>query len=391
MLKCASLYTLEIDNHVQALYEIREQLKQKIALMKSTIGVVMCHPEFISSGVLEYICENIPFDLVGITTSSQAVNGKIGETILTVFVMTSDDIQFITGVTDSLIVDVDKPVRTAYEEVMKGISEVPTLALLFPPFTPHSGDSYIRAMGKITPRTALFGALSIDDTATFKNSKTIYKGKTFECEMAFVLCVGNINPRFLLSTVSNNADMSQSIPVTKANGKYVYEIDGTNAFEYFVDIGLIDRRGSLGSFQFIPIKVEMMKRNDKSGVPVIRGLDYFMENGTAVFHGDVEEGANITILKCDVNDILFTANHTIRQMNKLQNINGAMIFPCAVRHSTLASVNTPTLELQTALSEINPQIPFMMGYSGGEICPTSFYDGIPVNRYHSYSLIIMVV
>jgi hypothetical protein len=51
----------------------------------------------------------------------------------------------------------------------------------------------------------------------------------------------------------------------------------------------------------------------------------------------------------------------------------------------------PLVELQTALSTIRPDIPFMIGYAGGEICPTSIKNGIPANRFHNYSLVALVV
>jgi len=48
-------------------------------------------------------------------------------------------------------------------------------------------------------------------------------------------------------------------------------------------------------------------------------------------------------------------------------------------------------ELQIAKDTINPDIPFMMGYAGGEFCPTSVKNGVPTNRFHNDSLIILVV
>jgi len=391
MLKCASLYTLEVDNHEIALNEINEQLDTKIDLLDHTVGIIMCNPEFIASGVFKTICDNLPFDLTGVTTSSQAVNDATDEIILTVFVMTSDDVRFVTGITEGLIDNVDGPVSRAYEKAAGAIPETPKLAIVFPPFMPHGGDTYVRAMEKVSPKTAVFGTLSIDDTATFKSCKTIYNGESHECEMSFVLCYGNINPRFLIATVSDSTAISPKIPITKATGKYAYEINNMNAFEYFTSMGLVERKGAAGSFQFFPIKVDLINREDYDGVPVILGLGYFTDDGAAVFYGDIENGSAITIMKCDVDDILLTTSDTIKQLNEMQNVNGALLFPCAVRRSALLGANKASLELENARAEINPEIPFMVGYAGGEICPTSSNDGIPTNRFHNYSLIILVI
>ena len=115
MLKCASAYTYEIDDPEAAFKEIKAQLDEKITLLEHTVGIIMCHPEFVGSGVLKHISEQLPFDSAGATTSSQAVNGEAGELILTIFVMTSDDVWFRTGVTGDLSEHIDAPVKAAFE------------------------------------------------------------------------------------------------------------------------------------------------------------------------------------------------------------------------------------------------------------------------------------
>ena len=102
MLKCASVFTYEIDNPEAALKEIKTQLAEKITFLDNTVGIIMCNPEFTESAVLKHICEGLPFDVAGITTASQAVNDEAGDMILTIFVMTSDDVWFKSGITDGI-------------------------------------------------------------------------------------------------------------------------------------------------------------------------------------------------------------------------------------------------------------------------------------------------
>ena len=390
-MECASVFTFEADRPEIALSEIQKQLAEKIILSKNTVGIVMCHPEFIATGVLKHVCENLPFDLAGITTSSQAVNGMYGYIILTIFVMTSDDVSFVTGVTEGLAKGVEGPTRVAYEKSIEGISGDPKLAVIFPPFMPHDGDSYVRAMEKAMPGAPIFGTLSIDDTATFNECETIFNGTSYKCEMPFIIFYGNIKPRFLIATVSDSPALSSKIAVTKSSGKYVYEINNMNAFEFFSSIGLVDKKGHAGSFQFFPFKVNLPNRNVIDDVPVIRGLGYFTEEGAAVFYGDVEEGSTLSIIPCDVNDILVTTTQTIGQLNEMQNVNGALLFPCSVRRAALQGVGKASEELQSVMKGIKPEIPHLMGYAGGEICPVSFVDGVPENRFHNYSLVILIV
>ena len=95
--------------------------------------------------------------------------------------------------------------------------------------------------------------------------------------------------------------------------------------------------------------------------------------------------------KFDSDDILSTSLREIEQINTLQNLNGALLFSCVVRRIVLSGGNKPLSEQQIAKDTIKPDIPFMMGCSGGEICPTSIRKGIPVNRFHNYYMVILVI
>ena len=385
MLKCASVYTSEVDNPDIAVAEIKKQLDEKITLLDNSAGIIMCHPEFILTGVLKAICENMPFPLAGITTSSQAVNDGIGELLLTIFIMTSNDVLFRIGATDSMDDDVNGPVEEAYNKITAGVSENPKLVIVFPPFGLHAGDEYVKAFSKITPGVPIFGTCAIDDTADFSGCETIYDGTNYKTAMSFILCYGNINPRFLIATVSTRNVISSKAEVTKAEGNCVYEINHGNALKYFEEIGFAE------SVRFTPFMIDLLKREDYDGVPVIRGHASFTKDGAAIFYGYVDEGSTFTMLKGDPDDIIETTRQKIQQLNQLSDINGAILFPCVVRRAALLSINKPLLELQCAKDTINPEIPFMMGYAGGEICPTSVKDSVPTNRFHNHTLVILII
>ena len=385
MLKCASVFTTEIDDPEMAVSEIQGQLEKKLTLFENSVGIIMCHPEFIATGVLRAVCESLPFDLAGITTASQAVNDESGELILTIFIMTSDDIRFITGLTGSVTEDVDESVKKASERVTAGITETPGLIFVFPPFGICAGDAYVRAWGKIIPNTPIFGTCSIDDTAAFSDCETIYDGINYKTEMSFILCYGNINPRFMIATLPERSVITTKAEVTKAEGNCVYEINHDNSLKYF------EKRGFTDSVKYTPFLIDFLKRQDYDGVPVIRGHATFTEEGASIFYGDVDEGSTFTMLACEPNDILETTRQELEKINQLSDVNGVLLLPCVVRRSVLLSVNKNLEELQSAREIINPDIPFMMGYAGGEICPTSINNGIPTNRFHNHTLVILVV
>ncbi|MCL2517031.1 MAG: FIST C-terminal domain-containing protein [Oscillospiraceae bacterium] len=391
MLKCASVYTYEIDAPEIALGEIKSQLEKKITLLENSVGIIMCNPEFITSGVVAYISENLPFDLAGVTTASQAVNNEAGELILTIFVMTSDDTWFKSGVTGDLEDEIDGPVIEAVEKAAAGMPGMPKLALIFPPLIlKNSGDAYINACKQVLPAVPIFGTVTIDDTLTFEGSETIYNGKNYKYAMPFVLCYGNINPRFLIGTLPDDKVMPYRGEITKSSGPFVQEINNINAFKYFESIGFISNGALAENFLFVPFIIDQKKREDYDGIPVVRGHAAFMENGTAIFRGDVDEGSTFTLLTCGPDEVMLTTQQKIEQLNEMPDINGAILFPCIVRRMMTQRVG-PLTELELIRKIINPEIPYMMGYAGGEICPTSVKNGVPTNRFHNYSLIILIL
>jgi len=391
MIKCASVYTYEIDDVEIAYEEIKAQLDEKITLLDNTAGIIMCHPEFIVSGALKHICEKLPFDTAGVTTSSQAVNGVAGELILTLFVMTSDDVRFRTGVADGFEESIEASVKTAYDKASAGISEIPALALIFPTISAHyAGDGYVSAWQNLISGTPVFGTLAMDDTPNFEESETICNGTGYKSAMSFILCYGNIKPRFMIATVPEDKVMPYKGEVTKSDGHFVQEINNINTYKYFESIGFESDGKSAVNYLFLPFAVDQKKREDYDGIPVIRVLASFTEEGTAVFHGNVDEGSTFALLKCEPDDVIATTKEKIRQINNLTDVNGVILFSCIVRRIVSMREN-PLLELETVKDAIKPDIPFMMGYAGGEICPTMVKSGIPTNRYHNYSLVILVI
>ncbi|MCL2721573.1 MAG: FIST C-terminal domain-containing protein [Treponema sp.] len=392
MLKCASVFTYEIDNPEAALNEIKTQLSEKIKFLDNTVGIIMCHPEFTDSVVLKHVCEGLPFDVAGITTASQTVNDETGDMILTIFVMTSDDIWFRTGITDSINDNLYETVKTSYDKAAEGETEPPKLALIFPPYIVdrYSGDVYVRVWNEIIPGTPLFGTLAADDTLDLHDSETIYNGVSTKDVMSFILCYGNINPRFLIATLPENTNLSLRGKVTKSKNNFVYEVNDINARMFFTGSGIPDIVPTL------PLMINQTgNENDGKGcvspVPVIRELAAYSEDDTAIFGGDVAEGSTFLFLNFDSDSIKATSRCEIERINALSDVNGAVLFSCASRRMVLLGTNEDCAELKIAKDTIKQEIPFMLGYSGGEICPVLNNQGILNNRFHNYSMIILVI
>jgi hypothetical protein len=305
--------------------------------------------------------------------------------------MTSDDISFKTAVTECLDAGINEPLKNSVTATLADNSETPGLALVFAPLIlKYSGDTYSEEMTKYIPNTPIFGSIAIDDTLTYDNCETIYNGETYRTAMVYVFCYGNINPRFIVGTFPDDKAMPYKGEITKSNGSFVSEINNTSAYNYFDSIGFLENGVLSNNFKFVPFAVDQIKRADYDGIPVVRGIALFTEDGTAVFRGDVDEGSVFSILTFEAEDVLSTTEKTIAQINSLPDVNGALMFTCIGRRFMTMSID-PLAEPETTRGGISPGIPFMMSYAGGEICPTLFKDGVPTNRFHNYSIIILVI
>lgn len=388
MIQCASVYTYEIDDPEVALSDIQSQLAEKLTLSDNTVGIIMCHPEYIYSDALKYIGEHLPFEIVGVTTASQAVNDAAGELLLTIFVMTADDVTFKTGITEPLTSEVDAPTRAAYEKASAGIEGTPRLVLAFPPLIlENAGDVYPNVWSEILPNTPVFGTIAIDDTVAFDISETVYNGENSKTRMPFVLCYGNIHPRFLVGVLPEGNTMPYQGEITKSEGPFVSEINNINAYSYFENLGFANNGSPTDSFLFVPFMLDLKKRHDYDGIPVLRVLTTFTEDGTAIFRGNMDQNSIFTLSRCSEHDVISTAAEQIKRIDQMPDVHGLLIFSCIIRRMVLGS--STLAELNEAKNRLH--MPFMMGYAGGEICPTSIKDGVPSNRFHNYTFISLMI
>ncbi|MCL2810002.1 MAG: FIST C-terminal domain-containing protein, partial [Treponema sp.] len=111
----------------------------------------------------------------------------------------------------------------------------------------------------------------------------------------------------------------------------------------------------------------------------------------ALFGGDVTEGSTFHFLNFDSESIKLTSRNEIERLNKLSDVNGVILFSCASRQMILSGTNEDNAELQIAKDTIKQEIPFMLGYSGGEICPVINNKSILNNRFHNYSMVILII
>ena len=209
-------------------------MNEKLVLKKYTVGILHCSADFAESGVVTHICEALPFPIVGSTTTSQAVNGKFGILMLTLMVMTSDDVRFAASHTTGLAEEKINSVEQSRPADV--VSDMPLkLIIAFPPLCEEcSGDDFVTALEATYGNVPVFGAFSVEEELmTYERNATFFNGEIYTYEMTYLLVYGDINPRFIVSNVPERSALFQVGVITKAEGNILHEINGMRTIEFF--------------------------------------------------------------------------------------------------------------------------------------------------------------
>jgi hypothetical protein len=391
MMRSIGLHTYELDDADGAVAEIKAGL-EAFPLMEHSVGIIMCDPEYIDSGVYEAVCAALPFPVAGATTMTQAVEGETGLLMLTVLVLTGDDVFFSTAMTEEIAAGNDAltPTRACFDEAVKRLPAAPKLILAFPPLiAENAGDAYVEALTALCPGVPIFGTLAISDSIAFDNCSTLCNGKASLTKMSLIVVAGAVTPRFLIATVNDNNKTPYSGEITRSEENIVQEINGVSTYEYFADISLA-KNGKLDEgLQFVPILIDFKKRDDYDGVPVVRAIVYLDENGDAVCRGYMYQNSIFTVINPSAEDILQSSRELMEQIKAIPDRRATLIFSCVVRRMMFGA--EPLVEAAMIVEKLKGDSPFMLAYAGGEICPTSVRAEDVTNRFHNYSIIACIL
>ena len=391
MVKSVSLQTSIIDDMNLAVNDLESQLKEKLPLLRNSVGIVQCDPEFIEAGIMPPLYDALGIPLVGGTTVSIATNNEIGNHMFSLMVLTSNDIEFCAGHTTGLVEDYESAIVKSMQPVLDASGKPPRLALLFPTVTDNEslpGDCYVEAVEKVCGNVPVFGTMSVDDALReFNRSMSVYNGEVFRREATYVLMFGeNLSPRFFVATVPKQADLGESgAVVTKSDGHIVQEINNMLAVKYYESVGLAENGSLKPGVYFVPF---LVTKEDEEGVSrtFVRALLDFDENGYASFRGKIPEGATLSVASLNSEDILDATAGVVRQIADTDDTQAVLVFSCIIRQLSIGS--DPLKELAQIKDTLRRDVAFIASYSGGEIAPIGCdVRGKSINAFHNYSLI----
>ena len=381
MIKTLIAHTTELDDEQLAVEQIKSQLNLDGGLLKNTIGIVACHYEFITSDVFEAICGALPFKIVGTISSAQAVPGELGALLLSLTVLTSDDVQFDTVLTPSLMSEPHNVIAESYKSACR--DEKPALILAFAPFIlQNCGDDYVNILTETSGGVPCFGTLAVDDTLDFSNCFMLADGVHYRDRMVMVLVYGAISPKFYVANISEERMLEKGADVTKSVGSVLMEVNERPIIDYFEDLGLVKASETQYALSSLPF---LLDYND--GTPKVSKIFVMLTpEKYAICAGAMPVGSTLYITTTDKDDVLFTTGRAVDMILKeAENASVLLIYSCISRGLTLGAEQYREMAL---ISErLSGKLPFMMANSGGEICPTQVSDDKAINRFHNNAFI----
>ncbi|MDR1579621.1 MAG: FIST C-terminal domain-containing protein [Synergistaceae bacterium] len=385
MIQSFSAYTTEIDDVELAVKELVERLDCEGKLRKNTVGIMSCFSDFIGTGVVKALRDTFPFDVLGVTTIANASAGQWGETMLCLLVLTSDDVEFVTGLSEPVPEEDSSALRLSYDEAARDRADRPSFMLGFFPLLSNAGvDFFVESMDEITGGLPVFGSLPVDHNADYCESRVIFNGEAWPDRAAFLLFYGNVEPRFYKGTLSADKIFPAEGIVTASTGNLIQSVNGKPTRDYLVSLGLTkNENGEIDGINSFPIIADY-----KDGAePVVTSMLAMTPEGYAVCGRNVPVGSTFAIGRFLPEGIVATSAGTIEKALDGTQFRTALIFSCVGRYFSL--LYDQSAEMEMVVSEMRDRgVSYMMAYSGGEVCPVRKDTDKLMNRAQSNTFIV---
>jgi len=384
MIRTLTACTTEVDDDIIAIEEIKSQLKLETKLLKNSIGIIACHYEFVISGIAKAVCDALPFDVVGTISSPLSVNGKADSLLLTIMVLTCDDVEFVKVLTPSLLEQPGKVIAESYKAATAERDERPALILAYAPFmSQNSGDEYVNVITEVSNAAPCFGTIAIDDMPDYSNCFMLHNGEHYSDRMSMVLIYGNIHPKFYIANISPDKALDKSAIITKSEGHVIMELNGRSVDEFFESLGLTKASEETYAMSSLPF---LLDYND--GTPKVSKIFVSLTpERYALCAGATPEGSTLNIATTDKEDVLLTSEQAADLiLGDIEGASGLLIYSCIARSMVLIGEHQYS-EIDLINKKTAGKLPFMMAYSGGEFCPTQDSNNKAINRFHNNAFI----
>jgi hypothetical protein len=406
MVKILNAYTEEADDPRKAVRERLDSLDIKNSLLKNSVALLFCHAQFIETGAAEAVYKSLPCDVLGCTSQYFGLPTTVGTPakpgapvvdggdILTVTILTSDDIGFVTGVSAPLNEkNVEECVNDLCRRAASSPGESPALAFAFPPTMLNvSADVMSASLNRACGGIPVFGSVALDMSTHIRKPQTIYKAfgqdagqaagesGAFSDRMALLLFRGRVKPRFFHSSFPEKSILPWDAVITGAAGNRIISINNRPALSFLKDMGFYPD-GINDGILLYPLVIEYP--NKDTHVVVLQDLG---PGGQLICSMNVQAGGILNIGVITADFVFESAKAMAQDLKNGDSGTGFIMFSCFLRNVVLGGNSQAEFEL--VCKELGGYTgSWLFLNSGGELCPGYTENGELANRFHQYALI----
>jgi hypothetical protein len=370
-------FTTEVDEVDDALVGLLEQI-DITALRKNSVGIITCHFDFTTTSIFARLREKLPFDIIGMTTLASANRHGSSMYALSLTVLTSDDVFFQTEVTAPLdIKNHHGEIAAAYNRACGKLPGPPAMALgFFPYVNTLSGAMMVSSFDSACGGIPVWGSLATNIDVSFEKCHAFRNSEQGLNVLAMLVIHGPIDPEFFVVAIPRQKIRENRGMITKSSGCVLQEINGIPALQYFESTGVVIMKDS-------PIVTPLMVYYEGAADPVALGIYTVCDDGSLICGGEMPQGAMIAAGEISHDGIISTAEECVNRVLGSGKKDGVLMLPCVTRYVMLSP--DPNSEMDRVAELMNGSTPYMLGYSGGEVCPVRDESGKWQNRFHNYT------
>ena len=380
-----SAYTEEVDEPEAGVAEILAALDLG-ALKRNSVGIATCHSDFVASGFVAALQKRLPFDVVGMTTMTSANALGMGMYSFSLTVLTSDELSFEAALSGPL----DRggyagQIASAYSGAEEKLGGRPAFAIALFPLLMDLGVWLLhKGLCAACGGVPVWGGTATHTDAGYDNCRTFVGGDSGADRLAMVLVRGPVEPEFVVvSLPMQNIDDNRGM-VTRSEGYLLREINGVPARRYFETLGLT-------IMDDVPMAMPLMLYHEGTSEPVALSIYSANDDGSLCCGDEIPEGASVSIGEITAEGVVASAREAMDRVLACGKRGGALILPCASRFLMLEPNQLDEMRTVASKLEGGAAMPFMGGYSGGEICPMRDGGGALRNRFHNFTFTACVL
>ncbi|MDR2351978.1 MAG: FIST C-terminal domain-containing protein [Deltaproteobacteria bacterium] len=389
----------ELEEPHEALAQINSAVEKQGGLLKYTVGLVSCNFEFLDTGTFCYLAENLNFPIFGLTTTSNATNGEVEPFQFSLLIFTSDLEQFSLGLSDPFVDPTIPPqeenvnakiLRTRknfeklYQEGISQLSGPPTLGIVcFPLIYGFSDEILTQSLFRLT-QIPFFGSFPVENYHAQRRRypSVLFHEEDYQDRAALLLFQG-ITPKFFYTDTFKDSIARQKAIITKSEGNILREVNDRPVVDFLLELGMVQKNLllSINSNPFV-----IYKKNTEKYQPRI--AHELLPDGGILCNGPLPQGSILSLGIMDKEGILNSAQTLFERVKNFPGLTGALIYSCLNRQLNLFWDDFREIKLlDSMMGEDAP--PWLMSYSGGEICPTRGPEGDMVNSFLNLSAIAL--